>query len=95
MYEKYGPIVYERIGSQKPIIHVFEPEDVEIVYRNEDKMPKIFPLSNFTKMYRKKEGLSMGLGNTYVFESFFIFFVFPKFNVIAFNVKATTKIGID
>ena len=64
LYKNYGPVVYEKVGLDKPIIHVFEPDDVQTVYRNEDKVPRIFPLSEFTKAYRQQEDMSTGLGNT-------------------------------
>uniref|UniRef100_A0AAT9UU75 Cytochrome P450 404E1 n=1 Tax=Maconellicoccus hirsutus TaxID=177089 RepID=A0AAT9UU75_MACHI len=64
LYKHYGPVVYEKVGLDKPIIHVFEPDDVQTVYRNEDKTPRIFPLSEFTKAYRQQERMSTGLGNT-------------------------------
>lgn len=64
LYNKYGPIVYEKVGPGKPTIHIFEPDDVQTVYRNEDKVPVIFPLSEFTKSYRQQESMSTGLGNT-------------------------------
>ncbi|XP_065208532.1 probable cytochrome P450 CYP44 [Planococcus citri] len=64
LYKKYGPVVYEKVGLDEPIIHVFEPEDVQTVYRNEDKVPQIFPLSKFARDYRQREDFSLGLGNT-------------------------------
>lgn len=63
LYERYGPIVYEKIGPREPVIHVFDPSDVETVYRNEDKTPKIFPLNEFIKSYRQMKGKSAGLGH--------------------------------
>lgn len=66
LYEKYGPVVYEKIGLHAPVIHIFEVEDVETIYKNESKTPKIFPLSKFLKIYRKKEHVCPGLGQTYV-----------------------------
>ncbi|XP_065208533.1 probable cytochrome P450 CYP44 [Planococcus citri] len=64
LYKKYGPVVYEKVGLDEPLIHIFEPEDVQTVYRNEDKLPEIFPLNKFARDYRKREDYSAGLGNT-------------------------------
>lgn len=69
LFERYGPIVYEKIGPRKPVIHVFDLSDIETVYRNEDKTPKIFPLNEFVKSYRKMKGKSAGLGHRYVHSS--------------------------
>ena len=66
LYRRYGPVVYEKIGPREPVIHVFDPSDVETVYRNEDKTPKIFPLNELVKSYRELKGGSPGLGNRWV-----------------------------
>jgi len=63
MYETYGPIAKEKIGN-KTIVHVFDPEDIKTVYSVEGKYPVIPPLQETVQMYRKKNDLSLGLGNT-------------------------------
>ena len=36
MYQRYGPVVREKIGG-KNIIHVFDPEDIKTVYSVEGR----------------------------------------------------------
>ena len=35
MYKQFGPIVIEKIGTDKDIVHVFDPDDIKTVsYRS-------------------------------------------------------------
>jgi len=61
-YDKYGPVVRENLAGRK-IIHIFEPEDAQIVFQNEGKMPYIAPLQETALIYRRMKNLSLGLGN--------------------------------
>ncbi|KAG8306073.1 hypothetical protein J6590_055978 [Homalodisca vitripennis] len=63
LYETYGPIVREKIGSST-VVHVFDPDDARTIYRNEGKMPYVVPLQETDKLYRQKAEMSPGLGNT-------------------------------
>ena len=31
MYKQFGPIVIEKIGTDKDIVHVFDPDDIKTV----------------------------------------------------------------
>ncbi|GAB1610196.1 probable cytochrome P450 12a5, mitochondrial [Argonauta hians] len=46
LHKNYGDIVAERLPGNKNIIHLYRPEDFEIVYRNEGPYPirGVFPL---------------------------------------------------
>ena len=37
MYEEYGPVVREEVVPGTIIYHVFEPEDIQTVFRSEGK----------------------------------------------------------
>ncbi|XP_054276471.1 probable cytochrome P450 CYP44 [Macrosteles quadrilineatus] len=63
LYEKYGPISRENIGSST-LVHVFDPDDARIIYQNEGKMPHVVPLQETAQLYRQKAEMSLGLGNT-------------------------------
>jgi hypothetical protein len=45
------------------VVHLFDPDYVQVVYQNEAKMPCIVPLMETTQIYRKLRKMSPGLGN--------------------------------
>ena len=52
LYEQYGPIVKETIGNLFTVVHLFDPVDVETVYRNDGKIPQrhaFFMLETYNK----------------------------------------------
>ncbi|CAB3374890.1 Hypothetical predicted protein [Cloeon dipterum] len=59
---KYGPVVRQSFGSET-VVHVFDPDDARKVYQTEGKWPSVAPLQETVQLYRKKRGLSLGLGN--------------------------------
>lgn len=59
---QYGPLVKQQLGSET-VVHVFDPDDVKTVYQAEGKWPQVAPLQETVQLYRKKRGLSLGLGN--------------------------------
>jgi Cytochrome P450 len=59
---QYGPLVKQQLGSET-VVHVFDPDDVKTVYLAEGKWPQVAPLQETVQLYRKKRGLSLGLGN--------------------------------
>ena len=64
-YLTYGPIVKEEYQWGKPIIHVFEPKDIETVFRSQGKCP-IRPPNEFVSYYRTSNGHkypNVGLSN--------------------------------
>lgn len=61
--QTYGPLVKENLGG-RVIVHVFDPEDIKIVYSNEGKHPVIPPLQETTGIYRAQKKMSLGLGFT-------------------------------
>ena len=40
MYKQYGPIVKESVGNMFTVVHLFNPDDIETVYRNDGKIPQ-------------------------------------------------------
>ena len=62
-HHQYGSIVKETFLGHT-VVHVFDPEAIHTVYANEDKMPRIEPLTLTTQHYRQKSGNSPGLGFT-------------------------------
>lgn len=59
---QYGPLVKQQLGSET-LVHVFDPDDAKTVYQAEGKWPQVSPLQETVQLYRKKRGLSLGLGN--------------------------------
>ena len=39
-YEKYGPIVREHIFSRHQVVHLFDPNDMEQLFRHEGRYPE-------------------------------------------------------
>jgi len=64
MHKEFGPLVKEKMGPGKDIVHVFDPEDIKTVYANEGAHPEIPPLQETTAMYRAQKNMSLGIGNT-------------------------------
>ncbi|CAL4197513.1 unnamed protein product, partial [Meganyctiphanes norvegica] len=62
LYQKYGPVVREDLGSQT-IIHIFNPDDFKRIYESDGKTPFIPPLQETTQKYREEKDMSPGLGN--------------------------------
>ncbi|KAK7102449.1 probable cytochrome P450 CYP44 [Littorina saxatilis] len=62
-YHKYGGLVSEKVAG-KTRVHVFDPEHVKDVYRQEGKWPLIEPLVETTQLFREHFQHSPGLGNT-------------------------------
>ncbi|CAG2102706.1 unnamed protein product [Medioppia subpectinata] len=50
-YHTYGPILKEEYQWRKPIIHIFDPKDFEVVFRSQGKCP-IRPANEFVSHYR-------------------------------------------
>ncbi|XP_037086331.1 probable cytochrome P450 CYP44 [Pollicipes pollicipes] len=63
MYEQYGPVVRERFGTST-VVHLFEPDLVRQVHQQEGKYPAVPPLQELVLLYRQKNNMSLGLGNT-------------------------------
>ncbi|KAK7793989.1 hypothetical protein R5R35_003953 [Gryllus longicercus] len=63
LYASYGPLVRQDLGNITTI-HVFDPEDIQTVYRSEGHTPHVAPLLDTSKLYREKHNMSLGLGNT-------------------------------
>ena len=40
MYKEYGPIVREHVFRDRVIVHVYDPQDMHTVYRNEGRLPE-------------------------------------------------------
>lgn len=60
MYQEYGPIVKESIGNTFTIVHLFDPTDIETVYRSDGKIPQrhaFFMLEVYNKRSNHVQGL--------------------------------------
>nr|KAG5711370.1 hypothetical protein BaRGS_006067 [Batillaria attramentaria] len=62
-YRTYGGLMREKLAGRTRL-HVFDPEHVRAVYRQEGKWPLIEPLVETTQLYREQAHHSPGLGNT-------------------------------
>lgn len=62
LYKKYGPLVRQDLGT-RPVIHIFDPDDIRTVYTNEGTMPHVVPLQETAQLYRQERDMSLGLGN--------------------------------
>ena len=60
--EKYGTIYKERLGPGVNIVQVFDPKDMEKVFRVDGRLP-IRPPLPITTMAAKRDGLPLGLGS--------------------------------
>ncbi|XP_054161042.1 ecdysone 20-monooxygenase-like [Oppia nitens] len=64
-YYTYGPIVKEEYQWRKPIIHIYDPKDFEVVLKNQGRCP-IRPPNDFVTHYRlrnKDRYANVGLSN--------------------------------
>src|SRR5437660_1288923 len=50
-YRRYGRIVKEFFEPGKPVVHLFDPKDFEVVFRSQGKYPNR-PPSEFIRHYR-------------------------------------------
>lgn len=64
MYEQYGKIVRQEIFPSQVLIHLYDPTDVEVVFRNEGRLPHRLLLDGFIE-YRKTREKPVGLANMY------------------------------
>ena len=62
-YRQFGGLVREKVAGRTRV-HVFDPEHVQSVYKQEGKWPQIEPLVETTQLYRQQAQHSPGLGNT-------------------------------
>ena len=60
MYRDYGPICKESIGNTFTIVHLFDPVDIETVYRSDDKIPQRHAF-HMLEMYNKRAKHVQGL----------------------------------
>lgn len=68
-YVRYGPIVREEFQWHKPVVHLYNPEDFQTVFKYQGKQP-LRPISEFVKHYRENRpekydtvGLANSLGD--------------------------------
>ncbi|GFU13037.1 ecdysone 20-monooxygenase [Nephila pilipes] len=65
-YRRYGPIIREEFQWGKPVVHLFEPDDFETVFKYQGRYP-IRRISDFLVHYRRnrpEKYSSAGLANT-------------------------------
>eukprot|EP00096_Caligus_rogercresseyi_P010686 TRINITY_DN397_c1_g2_i1.p1 TRINITY_DN397_c1_g2~~TRINITY_DN397_c1_g2_i1.p1 ORF type:complete len:485 (+),score=30.47 TRINITY_DN397_c1_g2_i1:186-1640(+) len=62
LYEQYGPICKQRIGNRE-VVHVFHPEDIQLVYGQEGKFPHVYPLQISALTNEPEKKVSKGLGS--------------------------------
>lgn len=66
-YVRYGPIVREEFQWHKPVVHLYNPEDFQTVFKYQGKQP-LRPISEFVKHYRENRPEkydTVGLANRY------------------------------
>ncbi|XP_043201861.1 probable cytochrome P450 CYP44 [Amphibalanus amphitrite] len=63
MYHQYGPVVREDFGPDT-VIHVFDSDMAKQVHQKDGKYPHVPPLQEAVRLYREKNGMSPGLGNS-------------------------------
>ncbi|XP_033758347.1 probable cytochrome P450 CYP44 [Pecten maximus] len=61
-WKEYGPVVKETIG-RNTTVRLFDPDDVQTVYKHEGVWPKIIPILESSMKYRESRDMSPGLGN--------------------------------
>jgi cytochrome P450 family 49 subfamily A len=66
-YRKYGKIYKETIAGET-VVHLLDPDYIQVVYQNETKMPYIVPLLETAMLYRRLKKLSPGLGNRLAYD---------------------------
>lgn len=52
-FRRYGPVVLEEFQWRRPVVHLYNPEDFETVFRYQGPQP-LRPISEFVKHYRLK-----------------------------------------
>lgn len=62
-HRRYGKIFKETIAGTT-IVHLCDPDYIRQVFAADGKTPHIAPLIRAVQMYRKEQGMSLGLGNT-------------------------------
>lgn len=62
MQRKYGKIFKETIAGTT-IVHLSDPDYIRQVFSQDGKMPFIAPLVRAVGLYRKEQGISLGIGN--------------------------------
>jgi cytochrome P450 len=100
-YNTYGSILKEEYQWRKPIIHIFDPKDFEVVFRNQGKCP-IRPPNEFVKHYRLKNsdkypnvGLANLLGEDWYQQRLLLAPALMKLKVIQNHIPAQNKICDD
>lgn len=68
-YRKYGKIYKETIAGET-VVHLLDPDYIQLVYQNETKIPHIVPLMETTQAYRRLRKMSPGLGNRSLQQSY-------------------------
>lgn len=61
--QQYGPIVRQKFGLDT-VVHVFTPEMAQQVHQMDGKYPAVPPLQEAVRLYREKNNMSPGLGNS-------------------------------
>lgn len=64
-YHRYGDLMKEEYQWRKPIVHAFNPEDFQVIFRNQGRCP-VRPPNEFVCKYRTEHPLkynSVGLSN--------------------------------
>lgn len=64
-YHRYGDLMKEEYQWRKPVVHAFNPEDFQVIFRNQGRCP-VRPPNEFVCKYRTEHPLkysSVGLSN--------------------------------
>ncbi|XP_060083014.1 probable cytochrome P450 CYP44 [Ylistrum balloti] len=61
-WKQYGSIMKETIGKSTAV-RLFDPDDIQTVYKHEGVWPHIVPILESSKKYRESRNMSPGLGN--------------------------------
>jgi len=100
-YNLYGSILKEEYQWKKPIIHIFDPSDFEVVFRNQGKCP-IRPPNEFVRHYRLKNtdkypnvGLANMLGEEWYKQRLLLAPALMKLKVVQNHIPSQNKVCDD
>ena len=100
-FKKYGPIAKEEFQWGKPIVHLFDPNDFEKVFRNQGKYPNR-PPNEFVRFYRESRpdrypgiGLAHSQGEEWFKERQLLAPVLLKLGALDSHIKSQNQICDD
>lgn len=62
MYEKYGPLVRQKLPGEEALFHIMDPDDIATMFHHEGAIPTRMPLNGLAAV-RADRQMSLGLIN--------------------------------